>query len=73
MVNVFPTDLDDLIKEYLAKNNEEWDEDKHFIFIDCTQYPPVLIFEQWDYKIQKPTLGGLYVLKLPESVVKNLS
>ena len=70
MVNVFPTDLEDLIKKYVG---EEWDENKHFIYIDCTLNPPVLVFEEWDYKIQKPTLGDLYVLKLPASVVKNLT
>ena len=73
MVNVFPTDLDDLIKQYLKMNNEEWDENKHFIYIDCTLNPPALMFEQWDYKVQKPTLGDLYVLKLRESIGKNLA
>ena len=66
MVSVFSIDLYDLIKEYLTKNNEEWDEDKHDIYIyidtgyiDCTQHTPALVFEQWDYKISKPILGGL--------------
>ena len=70
MVNVFPTDLDDLIKTYLTKHKEEWNEDKHFIYIDCIQHPPILVIEEWDYKSPKPTLGELYVLKLPQSIVK---
>ena len=73
MVDIFPTDLDDLIKEYLTKNKEKWDEDKHFIYIDCIHHPPILVIEEWNYKISKPTLGDLYVLKLPKSLVKNLS
>ena len=53
----FPIDLDERIKSYLKKNNEEWDEKKHFIYIDCTINPPKLIFHEWKYKCKSPNFS----------------
>lgn len=69
-------DLEERIKNYLIKHKEQWDDDKHFIYIDCTKSPPILVFEEWKYKCPKPTALSLNIpisLTLPESVVKNLS
>ena len=58
-MNDFPTDLEERIKVYLKNHNEIWIPSKHFIYIDCTKDPSILVFEEWNYKVKRPTLKDL--------------
>ena len=70
----FPTDLDERIQAYLRKHNETWDEEKHFIYIDCmaSATADMLVFEEWKYNVKKPSLEDLGIIILTEKTKKAL-
>ena len=72
-MEVYPENLLFRIKNYVEKNNEKWDEDKHFFYIDCTVKPQKLVFSKWNYKVKKPSLDEIGVITQQPSDGRALS
>jgi len=63
IVKEFTEDLDERIKAYLTSKGEEWDTDKHFIYITKDSISSKLIFDTWLYKCPTPTYEDLGIVK----------
>ena len=61
-MEIYPDDLSDRFKNYIEKNGEKFNEDKHFFYIDCTVKPQKFVISEWNYKIKKPSLDDLGII-----------
>ena len=60
----YPKDLDERITKYLKDNNEEWEQQKHHIYIQTTKERELLVIEEWNYKCSPPTSKQLEISPL---------
>ena len=60
----YPKDLDERITKYLTDNNEEWNKEKHHIYIQLAKEGEILVIAEWSYKCNPPTPKQLDITPL---------